>query len=288
MHSARLPRLLTTLPLAGAIACGGGGDAGTGGETGGDAATAATPPAAVADAGTIRGTISFTGTPPAPEPIDMSAEPDCASAYSEAPTAETVLADDGTLANVFVYIREGLTGSFGPSSEVVNINQEGCRYIPHVVGVQTGQPFTFQNSDGLLHNVKANPTANRPFNMSQPNDMTSSERTFNAAEIMVPVVCDVHGWMNMYMGVVEHPYFSVSSDDGTFEIGNVPPGTYTVEAWHERYGTQTMEVTVAPNGEATADFAYSESMAATAVVPLGAPYDPHDHTDPRVTRTGDR
>lgn len=283
----RLNGSITVLTLAGAVACGGGGDAAdsTGGE---DAAPQAATPAAIADAGSIRGTINFTGEAPAAEPIDMSAEPECASDYSEPPTTEHVLADDGTLANVFVYIKEGLTGSFPAKSEVVNIDQEGCRYHPHVVGVTVSQPFTFENSDGLLHNVKANPSANRPFNMSQPNDMTSSERTFTTPEIMVPVVCDVHGWMNMYIGVVEHPYFAVSGDDGTFELVNVPPGTYTVEAWHERYGTQTMQVTVAPNGEATSDFTYSASMAANAVVPLGAPYDPHNHADPRVVRAGDR
>ncbi len=207
----------------------------------------------------------------------MSAEPECANDYTSPPMTETVQADDGTLANVFIYIKEGVSGTPAASSEVVNIDQEGCRYHPHVVGVQVGQPFTFENSDGLLHNVKADPAANRPFNMSQPNNMTSSERTFTTPEIMVPVVCDVHGWMNMYMGVVAHPYFSVSGDDGTFEIGNVPPGSYTVEAWHERYGTQTVQVTVAAQETADMQVTYSEQMAANAVVPLGAPIDLHGH-----------
>jgi plastocyanin len=211
----------------------------------------------------------------------MSGEPDCAAQYSGSPTTETVVSNNGTRANVFVYIKEGLSGAAAPSSSPVNVNQEGCRYHPHVIGLQVGQPLTYQNSDGLLHNVKANPAENRPFNMSQPNNMTSAERTFATPEIMIPVVCDVHGWMSMYIGVVDNPYFAVSDDGGSFTIRNVPPGTYTVEAWHERYGVQTMSVTVAPNGTGTADFAYSAAMAANAIVPLGTPIDLHDHAGDR-------
>lgn len=277
MIARRLTGTMTVFTLAAAAACGGGGDAGGGADTGGATPPAATPPAAVADAGTISGMIMFTGDAPAMEPIDMSAEPDCAADYAQTPMTQTVVANGGHLANVFVYIKEGLSGAPAAPSTPVNVNQEGCRYHPHVIGVQAGQPFTFQNSDGLLHNVKANPSQNRPFNLSQPTDMTSAERSFSTPEIMVPVVCDVHGWMNMYIGVVDNPYFAVSDDGGSFTIRNVPPGTYTVEAWHERYGTQTMQVTVAPNGTATADFTYDAAMAANAVVPLGDPIDLHDH-----------
>jgi hypothetical protein len=180
---------------------------------------------------------------------------------------------------VFVYIKEGLTGTYAAPTETVVVDQVGCHYVPHVIGAVTGQPVAFKNSDGLAHNVKAQPTANRPFNISQPNNMTSAPQRFAAAEIMIPVQCDVHGWMEMYVGVVAHPYFAVSGDDGSFTIGNVPPGTYTLEAWHEKYGLKTGQVTVDPNGTATVTFAYDAAVA-NAYVPLGKPFDPHKHGEP--------
>jgi plastocyanin len=269
--------LMSFLAIAALVACGGGGGDTGGAEGGGETATpAGTPPAAVADAGSVNGTIDFTGSAPANEPIDMGEEPACAEKHSSPPTRETVVANEGKLANVFVYVKEGLTGEFPAPSEAVEVDQNGCVYIPHVIGVQTGQDVAFKNSDGLLHNIKAAPTENRPFNISQPNNMTSP-RSFSAQEVMVPVQCDVHGWMEMYIGVVDHPYFAVSGDDGSFTIENLPPGSYTLEAWHERYGVQTQQVTVEPNGTATVTFAYNASMAANAVVPLGTPIDPHGH-----------
>jgi uncharacterized protein (DUF2141 family) len=150
------------------------------------------------------------------------------------------------------------------------LDQTGCEYVPHVLGVQTNQPITIRNSDGLLHNINASPSANRGFNMSQPTNMEGS-RSFATQEVMIPVRCDVHGWMEAYIGVVDHPYFAVSGEDGSFTIENLPPGDYVVEAWHETLGTQTMNVTVGPNETGTADFAYEAAMAANAVVPLGEP-----------------
>ncbi len=280
----RLTGSMTVLSLAAAFACGGG-DSGEAG--GGEAATPAAAPAAVADAGTITGSIDFAGEAPANATVDMSAEAPCAAKHTTTPTRETVIANGGKLTNVFVYIKEGITGDYPAPSTPVNVNQDGCVYIPHVVGAQVGQTVAFQNSDGLLHNIKAAPTNNRTFNISQPNNMTTN-RSFSAAEVMIPVQCDVHGWMEMYIGVVAHPYFAESGTDGSFRIGNLPPGTYTLEAWHEKYGVQTQQVTVDPNGTATVTFGYSASMAANAVVPLGAPLDPHDHHGTVAPRTGDR
>src|SRR5690606_15381115 len=124
-------------------------------------------------------------------------------------------------------------------------------------------------------NINMRPTINRGANFSQPNIMESNRPPFASAEIMVPVRCDVHGWMQAYIGVVDHPFFAVSAADGTFTISGLPPGTYVVEAWHERYGTQTMNVTVGPNESADIAFTYSEQMAADAIVPLGEPIDLH-------------
>lgn len=266
-------RLLATSTLVLAFAaCGGGGDATT---DQADAPSAEAPaPVAVTDPGTITGVINLTGTPPANAPIDMSEEPVCADKHSGGVTQETVVANNGRLKNVFVYISEGITGNYPPPSESVRIDQEGCVYIPHVAGVQVGQNLVIHNSDDVLHNVKAQPTNNRPFNRSQPSAGVENTERFTDPEVMVPIQCDVHGWMQAYVGVVEHPYFAVSGDDGTFTIGNLPAGTYTLTTWHERFGTQTQQVTVEANGTANVTFDYNAAQA-NANVPLGRPIDPH-------------
>jgi plastocyanin len=275
--------LITSVLVLGVAACGGGD--GTEQQTEAPSGeTEAAAPVAVENPATIAGVINFTGTPPANDPIDMSEEQACAEKHSETPTRQTVVVNDGKLKNVFVRITEGLTGATGGTpTEPVVVDQDGCVYIPHVVGVVAGQGVVFKNSDGLLHNVKATPSNNRPFNISQPGDMSSPAQTFNAAEVMIPVECNVHGWMQSYIGVVEHPYFAVSGDDGSFTIANLPAGTYTLETWHEQYGTQTQQITVGPNETAEVTFDYDASMAG-AHVPLGTPFDPHgDHAaDSRV------
>lgn len=211
-----------------------------------------------ATAGTISGAVNFTGTPPEPETIQMDAEPDCQELYDEGPfTQEVVVNDNGTLAHVFVYVKSGLEGmNFPTPSEPAVLDQQACRYHPHVLGVQVDQPITIRNSDAVLHNIHPEPSNSRPFNVSQPNEGMETERSFSAPEIMVPVGCDVHGWMRAYIGVVEHPYFAVSGEDGSFEIANLPPGDYVVEAWHELYGTQTMEVTVGESETVAVEFTY--------------------------------
>jgi len=138
----------------------------------------------------------------------------------------------------------------------------------------TGQDITIRNSDGLLHNINASPDINRGFNSSQPVNMETT-RSFGAAEVMVPLRCDVHGWMNAYVGVLDHPYHSVSNSSGAFSLSTLPPGDYVIEAWHERYGTQTQNVTVTTGETAEVTFTFSPSMARNAVVPLGAPIDVH-------------
>ncbi|MGQ0563400.1 MAG: carboxypeptidase regulatory-like domain-containing protein [Gemmatimonadota bacterium] len=272
MFNGRASISLMAVFLAGAITgCGGGGGGEEAPAEGGEQTAVE-----VANAGTINGTVDFTGTPPENAPIDMSEEPTCAEQHEGGARAETVVANNGKLENVFVYIKEGLSRSFPAPAENVVIDQVGCVYTPHVTGVMVGQGLVFKNSDGLAHNVKAQPSENRSFNISQPTSMSSSPQKFSSAEIMVPVQCDIHGWMQSYVGVVDHPYFAVSGDDGSFTLTNVPPGTYTVEAWHEKYGTQTQQVTVAPDGTATVTFNYSATMAG-ARVPLGKPIDPHQH-----------
>jgi plastocyanin len=277
------PLRLLAIPLAAfALACGGdadeAGDAGAAEEGAGAAEATQVDPAT---AGSIVGTVSFDGEPPVGEPIDMSEEPTCMEKHDGQPMHfAAIVGDDGGLKDVYVHVTEGLPdGSWPAPSESVTLDQDGCRYHPHVLGVQTGQTVVLQNSDGLLHNINARPNNQRGFNVSQPTDMTT-ERSFSQAEVMIPIQCDVHGWMEAYIGVQDHPYFAVTSEDGSFEIGNLPPGDYTVEAWHEEYGTQTMQVTVPESGEATADFSYSGAVAAAGGIRVVEPIDFHDHGAP--------
>ena len=209
---------------------------------------------------TITGKVKFTGTKPAMPKIDMSEEPKCKAKYTAAPpTEETVVVNpNGTLANVFVYVKSGLPASYkapAPSGPVT-LDQDGCRYHPHVFGIMVGQNLQIKNSDGILHNIKAKGTKNRPFNISQPTTMTST-RTFSALEVMVPLECNVHGWMHAWLGVLPHTFYGVSGADGGFSITGLPAGTYTVEAWHEKYGTQTASVTVSGSETKTADFSFA-------------------------------
>ncbi|MBI1966772.1 MAG: carboxypeptidase regulatory-like domain-containing protein [Gemmatimonadetes bacterium] len=209
--------------------------------------------------GTITGKVKFTGTKPVMRRIDMSEEAACKAKHPTAPTAETVVVNaNGTLANVFVYVKAGLPAGYrAPAAPPpVVLDQDGCRYHPHVFGLMVGQTLQIKNSDGILHNIKAKGTKNRPFNISQPTNMTTP-RTFSAPEVMVTLECNVHGWMNAYVGVLPHPFSAVSGADGSFTIRGLPPGTYTIEAWHERYGAQTATVTVAGTETKTADFTFA-------------------------------
>jgi hypothetical protein len=220
---------------------------------------AARAPREVQGGATVTGKIKFTGAKPANPKLDMSEEAACAKKYTSAPTAETVVGNAGVLGNVFVYVKSGLPANAGgaaPTTPVV-IDQEGCRYHPHVLGIRVGQPLEIRNSDPLLHNIKAKPTKNRPFNISQPTAGMKTLRTFSAPEVMVPLECNVHGWMNAYVGVLPHSFFAVSGTDGSYTIQGLPAGTYEIEAWHEKYGTQTASVTVPATGSKTQDFTFA-------------------------------
>ena len=194
--------------------------------------------------GVIVGTVTFDGEPPAPRPLPMDSDPQCVQ-ESGATFEQLVVGPGNGLQNVFVYVKEGLgERRYAPPTEPVHLDQQGCRYIPHVFGVQVGQPVLIANSDPTLHNVNANPKNNRAFNFGQVPKTPAVTRVFDNPEIGVPFRCDVHSWMNAYAGVVPHPFFAVTKADGTFEIKGLPAGTYTIELWHERLGTETQSVTV--------------------------------------------
>jgi plastocyanin len=202
-------------------------------------------PVNAATAGNIAGRITFEGPAPKPGLVRMDSDPNCVQAGAGS-TDETVLVGDaGALQNVFVYVKDGLGDlRFPIPSTAAVLDQKGCRYVPHVLGVQVGQNVDIANSDPTLHNVHAVPAANQEFNQGQPLPGMKFTRQFSTREVMVPFKCDVHPWMQAYIGVLEHPYFAVTGPDGSFSLKGLPPGTYTIEAWHEKLGTQTQSVTI--------------------------------------------
>jgi plastocyanin len=211
------------------------------------ASSGAAAPAAVdaATAATVTGKVTFTGTPPAAQPVKLSSDPYCQKANPGLKTETEVVGSDGSLGNVFVYVKDGLGNrTFPTPSEPVILDQKGCHYTPHVLGIQIGQPLQIVNSDDTLHNVHGLAKANKEFNQGQPIQGMKMTHTFSTKEVMIPFKCDVHGWMNAWIGVLDHPYYAVTSSDGTFSLKGLPPGTYTIEAWHEKLGTQTQTVTV--------------------------------------------
>ena len=199
-----------------------------------------------ATTGTVTGKIVFEGTAPAPAPIKMSSDPNCVQPGSAPATTEAIIVGSGgALQNVFVYVKDGLGNrTFAVPAAPVTLEQRGCHYLPHVLGIQVGQPLEIVNNDATLHNVHAIPKENGEFNTGQPLKGMKNIHTFTTREVMVPFKCDVHGWMNSFVGVLDHPFFAVTGPDGSFALKGLPPGTYTIEAWHEKLGTQTQMVTV--------------------------------------------
>jgi plastocyanin len=210
------------------------------------ASPAAAPDAKKVDSATassIKGKVLLEGTAPENPVLKMASDPACGTAEVR---AENYVAENGALQNVFVHIKDGLGNKyiFDTPTEPAKLDQKGCRYVPHVLGVRVSQPLEVINSDQTLHNVHGMPKTNREFNHGQPIAGMKNTVTFSSPEVMVPFKCDVHAWMLAYVGVVPHPYFAVTGKEGTFELQTIPPGTYTIEAWHEKLGRQTQTVTL--------------------------------------------
>jgi plastocyanin len=217
-------------------------------------------PAATAKAdgpGTVTGKVTFDGEPPVRTPLKMAADPNCKPGPESLSETQIVSADKG-LKNVFVYVKDGLGNAvYETPTKPIVLDQTGCRYEPHVFGVFVGQPVEIKNSDPTLHNVHAIPKSNEEFNFGQEPSTPPGIKTFTKPEIGLSFRCDVHGWMRAYANVVTHPFFAVTKDDGSFEIKGLPAGTYTVEAWHERLGTQQTKVTISDGAPAaTAPFTF--------------------------------
>jgi len=225
-------------------------------------ATPATPAKKVdlATAGSITGKVRFEGTPPGNEVLRLSTDKKCVQDAGPNPQSDAILVGaDGAVKNTFVYVKEGLEPGYAfdaPAGPVV-LDQKGCIYSPRVLGVRVGQSIEIVNSDDTMHNVHALPMVNQEFNKSQPRVNDRMSTAFTAPEVMVRFMCNVHGWMAAHVGVVDHPYFAVSDEAGQFEIKNLPPGTYTLEAWHEKFGRSTTRVTVAEKQAQTVAFSFA-------------------------------
>jgi plastocyanin len=213
-----------------------------------------------ATAGSITGTIHYKGPRPAPKLIDMSEEPACVEAHKgKAYDESLVVSKRGALANAFIYVKGGLEGkTFAIPPTPVTIDQSGCWFRPRVMGIQTGQTLQVINSDPVTHNIHPMAEINREWNHSQGAGDAPIARRFIKPEIMIRVKCNIHSWMHAFIGVLTHPYFAVSKDDGSFEIKDLPPGTYTIAVWQEKLGRQEQQITVPPHGTAEANFTFKE------------------------------
>lgn len=222
-------------------------------------ATAALPLAQVdtVNGATISGSVRFPGEAPAMPVIDMSSNPTCERQHAGR-RAEVVLVNaNHTLRNTFVWIASGLPPARWPApATVAHLDQNGCTYQPHVQGVMVGQTLQISNSDPVNHNVHAESRVNPAWNESEPPRAEMREKRFLEQEVLIPVSCSVHPWMRSYVGVVAHPFFAVTGDDGSFSLQGVPPGTYQLEAVHERFGRKQISVTVAPKQNRVVDFTY--------------------------------
>ena len=211
--------------------------------------------------GNIVGVIAFNGAAPAAKKLSLDSDPVCAQKNPNAVGEEVVVAD-GKLQNVFVYVKGGLPrATFEAPTAEVTLDQSGCHYVPHVLGLQTNQPLKVVNSDNTNHNVHPTPKDNREWNESQGPGAPPIVKKFTRAEVLIPVKCNQHAWMKAWVGVLDHPFYAVSGKDGAFTIKGLPPGEYDVEAWHEKLGAKTMKVKVADKADAKADFTFDAATA---------------------------
>ncbi len=215
------------------------------------------------DEGTIVGKVSFEGQAPKFRPISMDADAVCAAKHSGPVYPEAVVVNsNGTLRNVFVYVKTGLEGkTFAVPDQPVVLDQNGCMYNPHIVGIQARQNLRVVTDDKTTHNIHPMPKVNREWNISQPPGADPIVQAFSRPEIGIPVKCNQHPWMRAYIYVLSHPFYAVSGDDGTFTLKGLPPGKYEIEAVQEQYGAMTQPATVEPNKSAEVDFKYLAKQA---------------------------
>ena len=205
----------------------------------------------------VVGVVKFQGTAAKPTRIDMSADPFCAKAHSSPPSTEDLLVGaKGGVENVVVYISDGLGATTFPvPDQPAVMEQKGCQYKPHVLAMRAGQKLSVINSDATTHNIHPMPNNNREWNVSQPHGVPV-EQVFAREEIAISVKCNVHSWMRSYIAVIKNPYFAVTDSNGNFELKDLPPGSYTLQAWHEKLGSKMQKITIGPGEARTVDFVF--------------------------------
>jgi len=224
-----------------------------------DPGTAPTPSSsAEEDGASLSGAVLFTGPRPERVVLLIESDPNCTMAHADAPllSDREIVSEDGGVQNVFVYIKEAPAGEYPVPTQQVILDQIGCRYIPHVMGVQLGQELRVQNSDPTLHNVRSFARANRPFNNSQPKGAAPRIKKFDKVEMGIRLKCDIHPWMTAFIFAMDHPFFATTDENGAYAISGLPAGEYTLVAWHEKYGEQESLVTISEGEDAVADFAF--------------------------------
>jgi len=214
-----------------------------------------------AGAAMLTGIVKFDGTAPKPIPIDMSTDPACKGKN----VAEPIAAKNGNLANVFIYVKDGLgSGGWKYSAPQPEIVQQGCKYVPHVIGIMAGQSVRIINGDDTMHNIHPMPRNNHEWNAAEMPHGEPLVKRFDNPELMIPVKCNQHPWMKMYINVASSPFFAVTGEDGRFEINGLPPGTYTIAAVHETLGKVTQQITVGPKDTKTLTFTFGGQNSAAA------------------------
>lgn len=254
-NSMRLTAISMLLLLLLAACGGGGGDAAMDSESDSGDSTPAEEMTAMGT-GSVSGMVMFTGEPSERTPVRMN--DDCTDERADVALSEDMIVNDGALQNVFVYVSAGLPEGYeyATPTEPAVMDQEGCMYTPRVMGMQAGQTIRIENSDPFQHNVHPVPEENRGFNESTPGIGDYLEKSFLVPEVMISVKCDVHSWMQAYIGVLDHPYFATTDASGAFSISGLMDGNYTVTAWHEQLGEQTMDVMVVDGGMVEASITY--------------------------------
>ena len=209
---------------------------------------------------TVKGSVKFLGQRPAPTRINMNADPTCAKLHPGGVTVEDVVAAaDGALQNAVVFVSEGLGDrTFDPPAQPVTMEQKGCIYAPHIVTLRANQELDIMNNDTTTHNIHPVPANNREWNKAQPPG-TRVDATFAREEIAIPLKCNIHPWMRSYIAVFKHPFFAVTDKAGNFELKNLPPGDYTIEAWHEKLGTSVQKISVSTGATKELEFVFKSA-----------------------------
>jgi hypothetical protein len=221
-------------------------------------AAPAAPPAAAAPTGnaSVAGKVSFEGTVPAPDKVKLNADPKCAEMHTGGLERQLIQVKDGGLGEVLVYVKSPVAGAYPMPAEAALLDQKGCDYTPHMVTMRAGQDLKIRNSDDTLHNIHPRPSVNEEFNFGQAKQGMERTKTFDKPEVMIPVGCDVHPWMRAYISVFNHPFYTVTKEDGSFEIKGLPAGEYELEAFHGKLKGQTQKVTVKDGEAAKLDFSF--------------------------------